>query len=223
MFGSNSSAAYLQRRGGVAQPPTYNTAQHNCATLALRQLGIQHITSSSVNTCRALQISSHKSYSPTYTTLAVGFMDGLAAAASIVAIIDVSAKVASLCFQYTKAVKNAKADIERMQRKTTDLTHILEELKQFLNGGPDKTRVSITPRLTESLQQCVWELQRIESKLNPQESSKSLDPRGPRKMMHKLGLRALKWPLSSKELDKTMSALEGYQQTFVLAIQLDQT
>ena len=38
-------------------------------------------------------------------------MDGLIETASVIAVIDISAKVASLCFQYSVAVKNAKEDI----------------------------------------------------------------------------------------------------------------
>jgi hypothetical protein len=38
-------------------------------------------------------------------------MDGVSAAASAIAVVDVSAKVASLLFQYSKEVKNAKEDI----------------------------------------------------------------------------------------------------------------
>ena len=40
-------------------------------------------------------------------------MDGLSAAASVLAVIEVSMKVASLCSQYSTAVKEAKNDILR--------------------------------------------------------------------------------------------------------------
>ncbi|KAI9858925.1 MAG: hypothetical protein M1813_007227 [Trichoglossum hirsutum] len=51
----------------------------------------------------------------------VHIMDGLSAAASVAAIVDVSAKVASLRFQYSVAVKDAKKDIDRLQRTITSL------------------------------------------------------------------------------------------------------
>ena len=41
-------------------------------------------------------------------------MDDLSAAASVIAVIDISTKVASLCYQYSVAVKDAKEDIERL-------------------------------------------------------------------------------------------------------------
>jgi len=41
-------------------------------------------------------------------------MDGLSAGASVIAVIDISAKVATLCFQYSAAVKDAIKDIQRL-------------------------------------------------------------------------------------------------------------
>jgi hypothetical protein len=56
-------------------------------------------------------------------------MDGLSGAASIIAVVDISAKVASLCFQYSLAVKDAKNDITRLQRKVGDVKGVLENTK----------------------------------------------------------------------------------------------
>jgi hypothetical protein len=39
-------------------------------------------------------------------------MDGLSGAASVFAVIDISAKIGSLCFQYSMAIKDAKNNIE---------------------------------------------------------------------------------------------------------------
>lgn len=77
-------------------------------------------------------------------------MDGLSAAASVIAVIDIAAKVASLCFQYSAAVKDAKEDIERLQRKIVYIRDILSELKRLLDGQ-DKTRLSATDKLAASL------------------------------------------------------------------------
>jgi hypothetical protein len=55
-------------------------------------------------------------------------MDGLSGAASVIAVVDISAKVASLCFQYSVAVKDVKADIERLLGKVKDVKNVLEKL-----------------------------------------------------------------------------------------------
>jgi hypothetical protein len=55
-------------------------------------------------------------------------MDSLSGAASVIAIVNISAKVALMCFQYSVAVKDAKANIERLYRKVTDINNVLEKL-----------------------------------------------------------------------------------------------
>ncbi|CAN9182844.1 unnamed protein product [Alternaria alternata] len=140
-------------------------------------------------------------------------MDGLSSAASVIAVIDISAKIASLCYQYSVAVKDAKNDIARVQRKVSDITHILEKIKQLLDSQ-DKTRLSTTQGLFSSLEQCLEELKSLEAKLDPGKT---------RKTMSRLGFRALKWPFTSKQVDRIVLNLEGYEQTFSLALQVDQT
>ncbi|KAI1592502.1 WD40 repeat [Pyrenophora tritici-repentis] len=140
-------------------------------------------------------------------------MDGLSGAASVIAVIDISTKIVSLCYQYSVAVKDAKDDIERVRRKVSDITHVLEKIKQLLNSQ-DKTRLSTTQGLFSSLEQCLKELKSLEAKLDPGKT---------RKTMSRFGFRALKWPFTSKQVDKIILDLEGYEQTFSLALQVDQT
>jgi hypothetical protein len=140
-------------------------------------------------------------------------MDGLSGAASVIAVIDISAKIVSLCFRYSVAVKGAKDDIERVQRKLSDITHILEQIKQLLDSQ-DKTRLPTTRGLFSSLAQCLAELEGLQVELEPGKT---------RKTMSRIGFRALKWPFTSKQVDKIVSNLEGYEQTFSLALQIDQT
>ena len=84
-------------------------------------------------------------------------MDGLSAGASVIAVIDISAKVATLCFQYSAAVKDAIKDIQRLQKKVEDIRDILRELKRLLDR-PDKTRLSATDKLVASLEECLRRL-----------------------------------------------------------------
>jgi hypothetical protein len=140
-------------------------------------------------------------------------MDGLSAAANVIAVVDISAKIASLCFQYSVAVKNAKEDIGRLQRKVNDIKDVLGEIKQLLDGR-DKTRLSATHKLLESLKECFLQLEELKTQLEPGKT---------RKAMSRFGVRALKWPFTSKEVEKIVASLERYEQTFSLAFQVDQT
>ena len=140
-------------------------------------------------------------------------MDGLAGASSVIAVVDISAKVASLCFQYSVAVKDAKRDIERLQKKVTDIKNVLVEVGRLLDKG-DKSQLSTTRKLLDSLEECYQQLQGLKAQL---------EPGGSRKAMQRVGLRALKWPFTSKQVEKIVATLEQYEDTFSLALQVDQT
>jgi hypothetical protein len=138
-------------------------------------------------------------------------MDGLSGAASVITVIDMSAKIIAACYQYSKAIKDAKDDIGCLQRKVGDITHILKKIERLLNSQ-DKTQLSTTHDLLDSLSQCLQEFKDIEVKLDPGKT---------RKTMSRIGLRALKWPFTSKQVVNIISSLEGYKQSFSLALQAD--
>ncbi|KAF2190141.1 vegetative incompatibility protein HET-E-1 [Zopfia rhizophila CBS 207.26] len=140
-------------------------------------------------------------------------MDGLSAAASIIAVVDIAAKVALLCFQYSLAVKDAKRDIVRLQKKVTDIQNVLEEVQKLLEKQ-DKSQLSTTRKFQNPLKECHQQLEELQAQLTP--------GRG-HKVMRRVGFRALKWPFTSKQVEKMVVSLEQYEQTFSLALQVDQT
>lgn len=140
-------------------------------------------------------------------------MDGLNGVASIIAVVDISAKVASLCFQYLVAVKDAKRDIERLQTKVTDIKNVLEEALRLLDKQ-HKPQLSTIGKLPDSLEECYQQLQGLKAQLEP--------GRG-RKVMQRAGFQAPKWPFTSKQVEKMVVSLEQYERTFSLALQVDQT
>ena len=139
-------------------------------------------------------------------------MDGLSGAASVIAVIDMSAKVASLCFQYSVEVKHAKEDIERLHRKVNDIKNLLEKLQQLLKKQ-DKSQLSTTGEMVVSLKECHQHLQGLKAQLEPSRGLRA---------MRRVGVRALKWPFTSKQVEKTVISLEQYKHTFSLALQVDQ-
>jgi hypothetical protein len=140
-------------------------------------------------------------------------MDGLSGAANAIAVIDMSAKITALCFQYSVAVKDVKNDINHIRKKVSNIKRVLESIKKLLDG-PHKARLSTTHGLFKSLEQCWLALQRLEEKLEPNET---------RKAMSKFGIRAFKWPFNSKQVEKIITNIDSHEQTFTLALQVDQT
>ncbi len=136
-------------------------------------------------------------------------MEGLSGAATVIAVIDISAKITSLCFHYSTSVKNAKKDIERLQRKVSDIRNVFGQVKQLLDG-----RDRMQPVSSGSLKECFLQLEDLKTQLEPGKI---------RKAMSRVGVRALKWPFTSKEVEKLVASLESYEQICTLAFLTDLT
>lgn len=140
-------------------------------------------------------------------------MDGVSAAASVVALIQISAKVASLCAEYYSHVKSAKKDIDRFHLEVEALIKVLQNLQE-LAQKPGAEKLFTSNKLNESIQSCFSELTHFKERLEPGKG---------RKAMSRYGIRALKWPFKSKELEKAIGVLERYKSTFSTALNIDQT
>ena len=141
-------------------------------------------------------------------------MEGISGAASIIAVVDLSARVASLCFQYLVAVKDAKEDIKRLQGEVNSIKDVLGGVKQLLGGLDNNMRLLVTQKLSNSLEDCFLQLEAVQRRLEPGEA---------RKVMSRFRVRALKWPFRSKEIEKIIHGLGRHKQAFSLALQVDQT
>jgi hypothetical protein len=139
-------------------------------------------------------------------------MDGLGVVANVIAVVELSAKIASLCIQYSLAVKHAKADIERLGEKVNSVTDLLRAVEWQLQR-PNNTQLSTSQKLHGVLQDCFSQLTQLNTKLDPGKT---------RKTISRFGIRALKWPFESKEVENVINDLERCKQTISLALQVDQ-
>jgi STAND-like protein len=142
-------------------------------------------------------------------------MEAVGSAASIIAVIELSAKVATLCFQYSKEVKNAKSEIERLHGELDRLKKTLEGAQQPLKS-PDGGLLRISQRLLVGLHGCSSQLTNLQTKLE-----KKLKPSTQRKMMSQFRITALKWPFESKDVDGIITTLAQYRDTLSTALVVD--
>jgi hypothetical protein len=142
-------------------------------------------------------------------------MEAVGSAAGIIAIIDLSAKVASLCFQYYSAVKNARSDVERLQGELERLTTTLQGAQRLLES-PSGKRLQTSQGLRNGLIDCSSQLAELQSRLE-----KKLNPGSARKAMSRIGFCALKWPFESKEIDGIIKNLERYRDTLSGGLAID--
>jgi WD40 repeat protein len=143
-------------------------------------------------------------------------MEGLGAAASIIAVVELAAKVASLCLEYSSAVKNARADIDRLRQHTASLNITVEGAQKLLQG-PHGARLETSHKLRNALNDTHSQLGDIVAKLE-----EKLRKGHRTKLMRFVGLRALKWPFESKDVDKIVANLQRDQASFSAALQIDQ-
>ncbi|KAF4445382.1 Vegetative incompatibility HET-E-1, partial [Fusarium albosuccineum] len=144
-------------------------------------------------------------------------MDGLSVAANVIAVVELTAKVASLCVQYSTAVKNARSDIERLQRELNSLEAVLSRARS-LAEGPHGAKLQAIQQLQGGLDDASSQLlhlcARMEEKLA---NSKT------RKAMSRFGIRALKWPFESSEIETIIRNLDRNRDALSTALIIDNT
>ncbi|KAJ5175634.1 Vegetative incompatibility protein HET-E-1 [Penicillium canariense] len=141
-------------------------------------------------------------------------MDGVSAASSVLAVIDLSAKIALLLFRYSQGVKTAKSDIKRLQEELERLNATLDGLRKLLDH-PNGSKLQTLRQLHEDVNGCSDQLTDILAKLK-----KKLDSDSTR-LMRRFGIRALKWPFESHEVDFIMARLEKHRNTLAVALAID--
>ncbi|KAL6406380.1 vegetative incompatibility protein HET-E-1 [Ilyonectria robusta] len=140
-------------------------------------------------------------------------MEGLGVAVNVITVVELSVKVASLCLQYAKDVKNAAADIERLQKEVTNLHKVSKEV-QSLVKSPNGAKLERSQSLDNALKDSLSQLESLEQRLKPRTS---------RKAMSRIGIRALKWPFQRTDVDGIIQELRRHAQTISWTLQVDQT
>ena len=145
-------------------------------------------------------------------------MDGLSAAGGVIAVIQISAQVYSLCQKYYLGVKDARQEIQRLSAELLTLQDVLHNVADLANS-PNAANLSAIASLSKPdgpTDQCAAMLRDLQTKLESTSGSTN-NP------MRKYGLRALTWPLKIKELENALAAIQRNKSVFTLALAIDQT
>lgn len=140
-------------------------------------------------------------------------MAGFLEAASVIAIINTSAKIISLCFQYSTVIKDSRNNIGQLQWKVSNIKDVFKQIEQLLKGQ-DKILLLATYHLLNLLKKCLLQIEELEMQL---ESSKTC------KAMSRLGVQALTWLFTSKKVEKCIASLKSYERIYTLAFLWNQT
>lgn len=143
-------------------------------------------------------------------------MEVVGAAASIIAVVQITGTVISICYDYQSGIRHYSKDVVKITHELQDLRNVLERLADMANSLEDSTS-KVLPTLDllnqsgGPLETCKAELELLELKLTP--------PGGRLKQIR----RALIWPLKEKDVQKTLDTLARQRGLFQLALTTDQT
>ncbi|RSM18537.1 hypothetical protein CDV31_002673 [Fusarium ambrosium] len=140
-------------------------------------------------------------------------MEGLGVAASVIAVVQLSAKVGSLCTEYFKAAKNARSDIKRLQRGLGTLNVVLRAAEGLVKGS-DGNKLHTTGQLKPALDEAKSQLDQLIDDLRDKPKA--------RKGTHR-NFGALKWPFKRTEVDTIIQNLERHRDNISMALDIDNT
>lgn len=141
-------------------------------------------------------------------------MDPLSGAASVLTVVALAGRVFDLCRKYYLEVKDSRKDIQRLRDEVISLQDIVIRISE-LADAPGSAKLSVLGLLNKPdgpLHQCKINLTDLETRLQPGDG---------KDQMKKLGLRALKWPFNTREVDKAIAKIESYKGNFNLALATD--
>ncbi|KAH7201200.1 hypothetical protein DER44DRAFT_436785 [Fusarium oxysporum] len=138
--------------------------------------------------------------------------EALGVASSVIAVVDLSAKILSLCLQYSREVKNAKDDIDRLHKEVAAFQNTTEKLKALLEE-PRGRELKTSQQLLSVIEDGRSKLEKLEQQLQPPTH---------RKVMSRFGARAFKWPFESKDVEGTIRNLVRCRENISLALNIDQ-
>lgn len=139
-------------------------------------------------------------------------MEAIGAISGLITVVEVSVRITAICLKYSKGVKNADSDIERLQKTIIHLKNTSESVIELLRG-PDQWRLRASQKLLQAIEDSKERLDLLEQRLQPSSA---------RGKFMRLGLSSLKWPFEKKDMESLVTELSQCSQAISAALQVDQ-
>jgi hypothetical protein len=145
-------------------------------------------------------------------------MDGLSAAASVIAVLQVTSAVITVCYAYRQGQKHFTREVIQLSDELNSLKDVLDALLRLVEKSESSSDSDESARLATfellakpdgPLLTCQSELERLKAKLEPETGWRAVK-------------RSLVWPLKEGEMRKALGALERLKGTIQLALSADQ-
>lgn len=150
--------------------------------------------------------------------------EGLALAASVIAILGITNSVISVCYDYSAAYKDAPWELSQVRAEMESLRDVLQTLHPLAKQAEVASTTAGTRMQTLTLlcgsrgllQHCLDEVTRLDDRLKTPSWSDGFGPK------RKALIQALRWPLNKSETTKALENIGRYKTTLALAITADQ-
>jgi hypothetical protein len=149
-------------------------------------------------------------------------MDPLSITSSVIAIIQISTKIVSVCSDYIRDVKDAPSDLRKVMLEVAAVKGIFEALGLLLPGSDCADSVASHQNdnerpfrfLRDSIDGCARELTALEA-LFPKAEDRSYDGK---RRKYLLSLSSLAWPLKAHRAKKHLDDISQYKATISFAL-----
>ena len=142
-------------------------------------------------------------------------MDGLSAAASVIAVLQISESIISACYQYYKTAKGARKDILEVITMVKHLKSTLDTIHFLLDdddGDSEDPRLPLLNSLDRSFAACHEVMGDVAKQLGIDLATDSTDNI---KINFK---KKATWPWKEKDITKLLQSLEKFKTIFILAL-----
>ncbi|KAK7570369.1 hypothetical protein V3481_019549 [Fusarium oxysporum f. sp. vasinfectum] len=136
--------------------------------------------------------------------------DALGVVSSVIAVVDLSAKVIKWCVRYAQDVSHAKDDKKRLAEEVTRLNLASVNACKLLDG-PHGSRLKASHTLYLATVNSQSQLRRIESQLVGGSGQANVN------------IEALKWPFKSKDIQSVIQDVHRCTKAIYSALEVDQT
>ncbi|QPC62914.1 hypothetical protein HYE67_005145 [Fusarium culmorum] len=136
--------------------------------------------------------------------------EALGVVSSVIAVVDLSAKVINWCVRYAQDVSHAKEDKKRLAEELTRLNLASVNARSLLDG-PYGSRLKASRALFLATVDSQFQLKRMEKQF------------AERNGQGKVSFEALKWPFKSKDVQSAIQDLSQCTKAIYLALEVDQT
>lgn len=130
---------------------------------------------------------------------------------TITAVIVTTTQVLSLLTKYYQGVHDARTDVERLVSEIQSFQEVLTKIQELLKSS-NNTKLSVSSSLVPEIAQSMSSLENLKD---------ILDPSHGKRIMKRVGFRALRWPLTKKEVNEHIAQLERCKGTLNLALEAD--